>query len=96
MITWFITRIKEVYKGGVSVVCRKVYFDPKAEYTVTYMLRDKHLFTTNVTDVRVAYNQSICSTVDELTVKQSDAATGLSILQNLMTDVLARLKANSL
>ncbi|MDM5430244.1 BppU family phage baseplate upper protein [Bacillus mycoides] len=71
-------------------------FDPKAEYTVTYLVLDKHLFTTNATDVKVSYNQSVRSTVDELTVKQSDTITGLSILQNLMTDVLARLKANSL
>ncbi|PGB95050.1 BppU family phage baseplate upper protein [Bacillus toyonensis] len=71
-------------------------FDPKAEYTVTYSILDKHLFTTNATDVKVSYNQSIRSTVDELTVKQSDTITSLSILQNLMMDVLARLKANSL
>lgn len=71
-------------------------FDPKAEYTVTYQVLDKHKFTTNVTDVKVSYNQSVRSTVDELTGKQADTVAGLSILQNLMTDVLARLKANSL
>ncbi len=71
-------------------------FDPKAEYTVTYQVLDKHQFTTNTTDVKVSYNQSVRSTVDELIVKQADTVTGLSILQNLMTDVLARLKANSL
>ncbi|EJR41630.1 hypothetical protein IIK_05762 [Bacillus cereus VD102] len=71
-------------------------FDPTAEYTVTYLVQDKHQFTTNPIDVKATYNQSIRSTVDEVTVKQSDAATSISILQNIMTDVLARLKANSL
>ncbi|WP_235676318.1 hypothetical protein, partial [Bacillus mycoides] len=71
-------------------------FDPSAEYTVTYAVLDKHLFTTNTTDVKVSYNQSVRSTVDELTVKQADTVTGLSILQTLVTDILARLKANSL
>nr|WP_254918726.1 BppU family phage baseplate upper protein [Bacillus cereus] len=71
-------------------------FDPSAEYTVTYLVLDKHQFTTNITDVKVSYNQSVRSTVDELTVKQADTVTGLNILQNLMTDVLARLKANGL
>ncbi|HFK1513678.1 BppU family phage baseplate upper protein [Bacillus paranthracis] len=71
-------------------------FDPTAEYTVTYLVQDKHLFTTNPIDVKASYNQSIRSTVDEVTAKQSDADTSISILQNLMTDVLARLKANSL
>lgn len=71
-------------------------FDLKAEYTVTYLVLDKHQFTTNTTDVKVSYNQSIRSTVDELTVKQSDTITGISILQTLVIDVLARLKANNL
>ncbi|MCQ6569293.1 hypothetical protein ACQVPJ_24340 [Bacillus mycoides] len=71
-------------------------FNPKAEYTVTYLVLDKHLFTTNTTDVKVLYNQSVRSTTDALTVGKSANTTSISILQNLMTDVLARLKANSL
>ncbi|QIW22703.1 hypothetical protein EVG22_31400 [Bacillus thuringiensis serovar andalousiensis] len=70
-------------------------FDPTAEYAVTYLVLDKHQFTTNTTDVKVSYNQSVRSTTDALTVGQSDNTTSISILQNLMTDVLARLKANS-
>ncbi|WP_429714704.1 BppU family phage baseplate upper protein [Bacillus mycoides] len=71
-------------------------FDPTAEYTVTYVVLDKHQFTTNATDVKVSYTQSIRSTTDALTIGQSDHTTSISVLQNLMTDVLARLKANSL
>lgn len=82
--------------GKVWAQISSTKFDPTAEYTVTYLVQDKHLFTTNAVDVKATYNQSIRSTVDEVTVKQSDAATSISILQNIMTDVLARLKANSL
>ncbi|MGH1093450.1 hypothetical protein ACQVUB_28620, partial [Bacillus mycoides] len=71
-------------------------YDPTAEYTVTYLVLDKHQFTTNTTDVKVSYSQSVRSTTDALTVGQSDNTTSISVLQNLMTDVLARLKANSL
>ncbi|WP_144499244.1 BppU family phage baseplate upper protein [Bacillus sp. FDAARGOS_235] len=82
--------------GEECISIPEAIYDPSAEYTVTYLTLDKHLFTTNATDVKTSYNQSIRSTVDELTVRQSDTITGLSSLQNLMTDVLARLKANSL
>ncbi|MCU5196505.1 phage baseplate upper protein [Bacillus mobilis] len=84
------------YYGGSGAYIDKEKFNPKAEYTVTYLVQDKHLFTTNPVDVKVTYNQSVRSTIEEVTVKQSDAATSISILQNIMTDVLARLKANSL
>lgn len=95
--SWMIGRYGEERATGWEYARIKASsFDPKAEYTVTYLVLDKHKFTTNTTDVKVSYAQSIRSTVDELTVKQSDTITGLSILQNLMTDVLARLKANSL
>lgn len=85
-----------VDNGLIKATILENDFDSTAEYTVTYLVQDKHRFTTNPFDVKATYNQSIRSTVDEVTVKQSDAATSISILQNIMTDVLARLKANSL
>ncbi|MED1405095.1 hypothetical protein P4U07_20155, partial [Bacillus mycoides] len=72
--------------GEECISIPEAIYDPSAEYTVTYLVLDKHQFTTNTTDVKVSYNQSVRSTVDELTVKQADTITGLSILQNLMTD----------
>ncbi|MEC2390218.1 hypothetical protein BK717_20280 [Bacillus thuringiensis serovar malayensis] len=95
-LKWRFVVTPSVDNGLIKAVIAENDFDPKAEYTVTYLVLDKHLFTTNVLDVKTSYNQSVRSTVDELTVKQADTVTGLSILQNLMTDVLARLKANSL
>lgn len=68
-------------------------FDPTAEYTVTYLVQDKHQFTTNPTDVKAAFNQSIRSTTDELTAKQADNSTMITIHSALLVDILARLKA---
>ncbi|WP_235621889.1 BppU family phage baseplate upper protein [Bacillus mycoides] len=82
--------------GEECISIPEAIYDPSAEYTVTYLVLDKHQFTTNTTDVKVSYNQSVRSTTDALTVGYSDNTTSISILQNLMTDVLARLKANSL
>ncbi|MGH1093243.1 BppU family phage baseplate upper protein [Bacillus mycoides] len=82
--------------GEECISIPEAIYDPSAEYTVTYLVLDKHQFTTNTTDVKVSYNQSVRSTTDALTVGQSDNTTSISILQNIMTDVLARLKANSL
>ncbi|MGE7885346.1 BppU family phage baseplate upper protein [Bacillus sp. NPDC094077] len=94
---WILSRYgTEGQTGYGNARVQKTLFDPKAEYTVTYLVLDKHQFTTNATDVRVSYNQSIRSTTDALTVGQSNNTTSISILQNLMMDVLARLKANSL
>ncbi|MDA1828533.1 BppU family phage baseplate upper protein [Bacillus cereus group sp. BY25LC] len=93
---WNFVITSSVDNGLVKATILENDFDPTAEYTVTYLVQDKHLFTINAVDVKATYNQSIRSTVDEVTVKQSDAATSISILQNIMTDVLARLKANSL
>ncbi|MDM5429060.1 BppU family phage baseplate upper protein [Bacillus mycoides] len=70
--------------------------DAAKNYYVTYLLMNKHKYTTNAVDVKSTYNQSIRSAVDELTVKQADNSTGISILRDIMTDVLARVKANSL
>lgn len=82
--------------GEECISIPEAIYDPSAEYTVTYLVLDKHQFTTNTTDVKVSYNQSIRSTTDALTVGQSDHTTRLSVLQILVTDILARLKANSL
>jgi hypothetical protein len=68
-------------------------FDPTAEYTVTYLVQDKHLFTTNTFDVKATFNQSIRATTDELTVKQADNSTMITIHSALLVDILARLKA---
>lgn len=61
-------------------------FDSTAEYTVTYLVLDKHLFTTNPIDVKATFNQSLKTSVAELVERQADVATGLSILANATSE----------
>ncbi|MEK4636897.1 hypothetical protein NST14_11970 [Bacillus sp. FSL W8-0519] len=74
-------------------------YDPTAEYTVTYLVQDKHQFTTNPIDVKATYNQSLKTSVTELVEKQADTATGLSILVNATSentkDIVALKKATA-
>ncbi|MGM2633939.1 hypothetical protein [Bacillus cereus group sp. Bce040] len=64
--------------------------DPTAEYTVTYLVQDKHLFTTNVIDAKVMYNQSLVSTVREVVEKQADISTLLFAQQNKVSELTAK------
>ncbi|MCU5173783.1 hypothetical protein [Bacillus paranthracis] len=64
--------------------------DPTAEYTVTYLVQDKHLFTTNVIDVKVTYNQSLASTVREVVEKQADNSTLLFAQQAKVSELTAK------
>ncbi|EJV56015.1 hypothetical protein IEO_05516 [Bacillus wiedmannii] len=65
-------------------------FDPTAEYTVTYLVQDKHLFTTNVIDAKVTYNQSLASTVREAVEKQADTSTLLFAVQDTVCQLTAK------
>lgn len=65
-------------------------FDPTAEYTVTYLVQDKHQFTTNVIDAKVIYNQSQASTVREVVEKQTDISTLLFAQQNKVSELTAK------
>lgn len=65
-------------------------FDPTAEYTVTYSVLDKHLYTTNVIDAKVMYNQSLASTVREVVEKQADNSTLLFAQQAKVSELTAK------
>lgn len=65
-------------------------FDPTAEYTVTYLVQDKHQFTTNVIDAKVIYNQSLASTVREVVEKQADASTLLFAVQDTVSQLTTK------
>lgn len=65
-------------------------FDPTAEYTVTYLVLDKHLFTTNGIDAKVMYNQSLASTVRETVEKQADNSTLLFAQQAKVSELTAK------
>jgi hypothetical protein len=71
-------------------------FDSTAEYTVSYLVLDKHLFTTNASDVSGTYNTNLKTNVDGLTERVGDNSSNISVLQLQMIDVIARLKAGGL
>lgn len=76
--------------GNEAIVIKESDFDPTAEYTVTYLVLDKHLFTTNVIDAKVTYNQSLASTVREVGEKQADNSTLLFAQQAQMSELVAK------
>ncbi|HFK1428034.1 MULTISPECIES: hypothetical protein [Bacillus cereus group] len=67
-------------------------FDSTAEYTVTYSILDKHLYTTNVIDTKVMYNQSLASTVREVVEKQTDNSTLLFVVQAKVSELTTKTK----
>lgn len=86
---------KWIKNGSVAWGNEKAYisntdFDPTAEYTVTYSVLDKHLFTTNVIDAKVTYNQSLASTVREVVEKQADNSTLLFAQQAKVSELTAK------
>ncbi|EEL88963.1 TPA: BppU family phage baseplate upper protein [Bacillus nitratireducens] len=70
--------------------------DAAKNYYVTYLLMNKHKYTTNAVDVKTTYNQSVRSTIDDMNVRQSDNTTMISIHSALLVDILARLKAEEM
>jgi hypothetical protein len=74
----------------------EVDYNPTAEYTVTYIALDKHLMTSNPTNVKLTYSNSIRSAVDDLVSRTEDNSTTLSVNARIIVDILARLKAQGL
>ncbi|MGJ9384896.1 hypothetical protein [Salipaludibacillus sp. CF4.18] len=70
--------------------------DTTSAYTVTYEILDKYDFTTNTQEVIANYNSSLKSSFYGVVSKQSDIATGVSILDKQMLDVLVRLDAGGI
>lgn len=76
--------------GLYKLTCKQEFFDPTAEYTVTYSILDKYLYTTNVIDAKVTYNQSLASTVREVVEKQADNSTLLFAVQDTVSQLTAK------
>ncbi len=88
---WDIQNMGSSYwNGGGGAQLKPFDFDPTAEYTVTYLVQDKHLFTTNVIDAKVMYNQSLASTVREVVEKQADTSTLLFAVQDTVSQLTVK------
>jgi len=68
-------------------------FDSTAEYTVTYLVLDRHLFTTNILAVTATYDSSLKSVVDSVVAKQSDLASNQQALIRSVAELYKRVKA---
>jgi hypothetical protein len=79
--------------GSYRAYVPKVDYDASAEYTVTYLLLDRHLFTNNGIDLKATYSNSIRSALDDLVAKQSDNTTALSVNIQAIAELYKRVKA---
>jgi hypothetical protein len=66
-----------------------------AEYTVTYLVLDRHLQTVNATEVKSSYAGSLKDSVDMSVEKLTDLTTQTSINTNLIYRLLVQAKANN-
>jgi hypothetical protein len=64
--------------NGKRLIISKADYDQTAQYTVTYLVLDKHLFTSNAISAQITYNTNLKTVVDKnvdkiakLTTKQS-------------------------
>ncbi|STO12891.1 Uncharacterised protein [[Flavobacterium] thermophilum] len=82
------------YANGNAWACtQKTNFDQAAEYTVTYLLLDRHLFTANILAVTATYDSSLKSVVDSVVAKQSDIAATVSVNVRAIAELYKRVKA---
>ena len=82
-----------VGNGLERMIIKKSDFDPTAEYTITYLLLDRHLFTTNILAVTATYDSSLKSVVDSVVAKQSDIAAQVSVNVRAIAELYKRIKA---
>lgn len=79
--------------GNAWAYTQKTNFDQTAEYTVTYLVLDRHLFTTNILAVTATYDSSLKSVVDSVVAKQSDIAAQVSVNVRAIAELYKRVKA---
>jgi hypothetical protein len=86
--------VKDAYSyGNQRISINTTDYDPTAEYTFTYLLLDRHLFTTNILAVIATYDSSLKSVVDSVVAKQSDLASNQQALIRSVAELYKRVKA---
>jgi hypothetical protein len=74
--------------GNLSARIDNSKFDSSAEYTVTYLVLDKHLFTSNPNDVKATYSRNLRDAHDDLAKRYEDTATKVSVLDRTVYELL--------
>jgi hypothetical protein len=74
--------------GNLSARIDNSKFDPSAEYTVTYLVLDKHIFTNNPSDIKAIYSKNIRDAHDDSVKQLEDVVTKVSVLDRTVYDLL--------
>lgn len=82
--------------GRQLITIEKADFDTTAEYTVSYLILDRPLFTSNPVNVSAQFANNIRAALEDTTKKVEDNTTAISVNTNIIYDVLKRLKAGGL
>jgi hypothetical protein len=77
-----------VLSGLQKAVITENDFDTSAEYTITYLVLDRHLFTSNPNDVKATYSRNLRDAHDDLAKRYEDTATKVSVLDRTVYDLL--------
>lgn len=89
--------VSNQYSNGVYFArIPKEKFDPTAEYIVTYIVQETAKFTSFPTEFIAQYNSNLKTVVGDIAQQQSDLATRVSINNNEIIKILARLKAGGI
>jgi hypothetical protein len=90
--SWIVENSSLAY-GNQRAYVNENQYDVTAEYTVTYLVLDRHLFTTNILAVTATYDSSLKSVVDSVVAKQSDLASNQQALIRSVAELYKRVKA---
>ncbi|MCM3567838.1 hypothetical protein [Neobacillus mesonae] len=85
-----------VVKGAYKAIVRDYLFDQTVDYYATYVVYDKNIFTSNVTNLLAQYSNNIRTALEDTVKKVEDVKTETSVNTLLLYDVLKRLKAGGL
>ncbi|KEF40111.1 hypothetical protein M670_00126 [Schinkia azotoformans MEV2011] len=87
---WSIALLSTAH-GNERAKISEEYFDPTAEYSVTYIALNEGQ-SANLTEVKCTYDQSLKSAVDSQVTKLSDVATDVSVLDRQVYLMLLAMK----
>lgn len=91
--TWSISTDSLNKNGPAYAKNTNVNVDATAEYTVSYLVLDKHLFTSNPADVKATYAKNLRGSHADSVKKLEDVSTKVDVLDRLSYDMLLRIKA---
>lgn len=94
--SWNIGRDISGTNGGFRGKNAIANVDPTATYTVTYLMLDKNLYTTNVTDATIEYGGSFKTVQDDLVQRMTNVEGKVTVNTNTIIDIIVRLKAGGL